>query len=118
MQNGQAVFTGGFTADHAQALRGLHLSGGTPGSSASPYFCLSDLAKHWPSKDRSARREVVMISDGVDPYYMEYDPDEPYLKAAIYDSVRAGTGRLLNLLGEPGHAAAAAAMKTTPARII
>ena len=31
-----------------------------------------------------------MISDGVDPYYMEYDPDEPYLKAAIDDSVRAG----------------------------
>lgn len=89
MQNGRAVFVGPLSADHALVLRALHLTGGMAGASASPYFCLSDLAQHWPSQDQAARREVVMVSDGVDPYYMRFDPDEPYLQAAIADSVRA-----------------------------
>jgi hypothetical protein len=89
MQNGQADFVGPLSADHAQVLRALHLPGGGPGASASPYFCLSDLAKRWPSQDQTARREVVMVSDGVDPYNMRYDPNNPYLEAAISDSVRA-----------------------------
>jgi hypothetical protein len=90
MQNGRAVFAGSLTADHAQVLRALHLPAGSPGSSASPYFCLSDLAKHWPSGDRGSRREVVMVTDGVDNYQPELNLDDPYLQAAIADSVRAG----------------------------
>ncbi len=89
MQNGSAVFAGPLSADHAEVLRGLHLPAGSPGSNASPYFCLSDLAKHWPSTDSAARREVVMVTDGIDPYNMELDLDNPYLQAAITDSVRA-----------------------------
>jgi hypothetical protein len=90
MQNGRAVFSGPLTSDHAQALKGLHLPLGQIGANASPYFCLSDLAQHWPSKDTNARREVVMITDGVDYYNPRYDPDDPYVQAAIHDSVRAG----------------------------
>jgi hypothetical protein len=89
MQNGQALFDGPLSTDHAQVLRALHLTGGPAGASASPYFCLSDLAKRWPSQDQAARREVVMVSDGVDPYNMRYDPENPYLQSAISDSVRA-----------------------------
>lgn len=90
MMNGQAVLTGPLSTDHAEVLRGLHIpSGGVPGVSASPYFCLSDLAKRWPSNNRQARREVVMVTDGVDYYDMRYDPQDPYLQAAINDSVRA-----------------------------
>lgn len=89
MQNGSAIFSGPLSADHAEVLRGLHLPAGSPGSSASPYFCLSDLAKHWPSTDREARREVVMVTDGIDLYHPELDMDDPYLQAAIADSVRA-----------------------------
>ena len=89
MQNGQADFVGPLSTDHALVLRALHLPGGGPGASASPYFCLSDLAKRWPSQDRTARREVVMISDGVDPFNMRYDPNNPYLESAITDAVRA-----------------------------
>jgi hypothetical protein len=89
MQNGAARFAGPLSTDHAQVLRALHLPGGGSGASASPYFCLSDLAKHWPSQDQAARREVVMVSDGVDPYAMRFDPNNPYLQAAISDSVRA-----------------------------
>jgi hypothetical protein len=90
MMNGRAVFVGPLTADHAAVLRALHLPGGSPGSSASPYFCLSDLAKNWPSGDRGARREVVMVTDGVDNYERRFDPEDPYVQAAIDDSVRAG----------------------------
>jgi hypothetical protein len=90
MENGRAAFAGPLSANPAEVEPGLHLTAGLSGSSASPYFCLSDLAKNWPSTDRAARREVVMITNGVDPYQMRYDPDDPYLLAAIQDSVRAG----------------------------
>jgi hypothetical protein len=90
MQNGRALFTGPLSEDRALVQKGLHLPGGVPGMNASPYFCISDLAKNWPSNDRTARREVIAITDGVDNYDRRYDPDDPYLQAAITDSVRAG----------------------------
>lgn len=90
MMNGRAAMTGPLSTDHAAVLRGLHIpSGGTPGVSASPYFCLSDLARNWPSNNPQARREVVMITDGVDYYDAHYDPEDPYMQAAINDSVHA-----------------------------
>ncbi|HEY1809489.1 MAG TPA: hypothetical protein VGG42_13055 [Acidobacteriaceae bacterium] len=89
MENGRAALSGPLTADHAQALRGLHLPSGEPEENGSPYFCLSDLAKHWPSSDPEARREVIMITDGVDYYERRYDPQDPYVLASIQDSVRA-----------------------------
>lgn len=90
MQNGRAVFAQNLTADHALAAKSIRLASGPPGSSASPYFCLSDLAKHWPSQDPKNRREVLMITDGVDRYSPRYDPNDPYMQAAIRDSQKAG----------------------------
>jgi hypothetical protein len=90
MENGRAALTGPLSSDAAEILNGLHLPVGGAGVSSSPYFCLSDLAKNWPSRDPHARREVVMITDGVDYYNLRYDPDDPYVQASIEDSVRAG----------------------------
>jgi len=90
MQNGRSALAGPFSADHAEVLRGLHLPAGSSGSNGSPYFCLSDLANHWPSGDTSARREVLMITDGVDEYERRFDPDDPYVQAAKSDAVKAG----------------------------
>jgi hypothetical protein len=90
MVNGQAVFGQPFTTDKNAALRALHLPGGSAGTSASPYFCLSDLAKHWPSQNAANRREVLAITDGIDPYEVRFDPEDPYVNAAIQDSIRAG----------------------------
>jgi hypothetical protein len=90
MSAGRAVIAGPLSLNHAGVAGELRLPGGTPGSNASPYFCLSDLAKHWPSADQSARREVVLISDGVDRYFERYDPEDPYVKTSIDDSIRAG----------------------------
>jgi hypothetical protein len=89
MQNGRAVFAAPLSADHDTILKSLRLPGGSAGTSASPYFSLSDLAKHWPSPASNARREVLMVTDGVDRYQMHYDPDDPYVQAAIDDAVRA-----------------------------
>ncbi len=89
MEYGRAALAGPLTADHQKAVSELHLPVGAPGMNASPYFCLSDLAKHWPSQDASARREVIMITDGVDYYNLRYDPEDPYLLGAIRDAVRA-----------------------------
>ena len=89
MEEGRAVFAEPFSSDPAVVLKSLHLPSGPPGASASPYFCLSDLAKHWPSQDASARREVVMVTDGVDNYDRRFDPEDPYVQAAIDDAVRA-----------------------------
>ena len=58
MDYGTARMTGPLTTDHQQAANGLHIPSGFPGEDASPYICLSDLAKHWPSNDRNARRIV------------------------------------------------------------
>lgn len=90
MENGVAQLSGPLTTDRDAALKGLHIPVGLPGEDASPYFCLSDLAKHWPSSDRQARREVVMITDGVDYYNPRFDPQDPYMEASIRDSLRAG----------------------------
>ncbi|MGH9353011.1 MAG: hypothetical protein ACRD2G_12765, partial [Terriglobia bacterium] len=57
---------------------------------ASPYFCISELAKDWPSRNADNRREVIAITDGIDPYEVRFDPDDPYVRTAINDSIRAG----------------------------
>lgn len=87
MENGRAAMAGQLSADHNQAINELHLPAGP---TSSPYFSLSDLAQHWPSEDRKARREVVLLTDGIDPNNQRFDPDDPYVQSAINDSVRAG----------------------------
>lgn len=88
MQNGIAKVQQGLTADHNSAAQSLRLPMGERGINGSPYFSLTDLIKHWPQT--SARREVLMITDGIDPYYGGWDPQDPYLSAAIEDAQRAG----------------------------
>jgi hypothetical protein len=88
MQNGTARVEQNLTGDHALAAKALRLPAGIPGINGSPYFSLTDLVKHWPSS--AARREVLMVSDGVDLYYGNRDPEDPYLSAAISDAQRAG----------------------------
>ncbi len=87
MQNGRAVLASPLSADHRQVVSELHLPGG---GSSNLYFSLSDLARHWPSQEARARREVVMLADGIDPNNPRFDADDPYVQAAINDSVRAG----------------------------
>ena len=88
MQNGVAKVAQNLTSDHALAAKAVRLPMGIGGVNASPYFSISDLVKHWPAT--TARREVLMASDGIDRYYESADLLDPYLDAAVDDAQRAG----------------------------
>src|ERR1700678_4328988 len=91
MRNGAPNLAQNFTNDHAQAVKSLRLPTGSAGINGSPYFCLSDLVKHWPGGDNNVRREVIMVTDGVDRYSgARFDPEDPYVQAATSDAQKAG----------------------------
>ena len=108
MQNGTVVPAGNitsFSTDHAAVAQTLHLPSGIPGSSASPYFCLSQFVKNWPgnaeaqpgqpvnSAPQHKARFVLMISNGVDPYNGStsvLNQDSPYVASTVQDAQRAG----------------------------
>jgi hypothetical protein len=98
MQNGIARIEQNLTSDHALAAKALRLPMGIRGANGSPYFSLSDLIKRWP--ESTARREVFMISDGIDLYYGTGDLLDPYLESAIDDAQRAGV--LVSAIYTPG----------------
>jgi hypothetical protein len=73
------------TTDHAQAGKALRLPIG--GSiNPSPYLSISDLLGKWPGSP--ARREILLISSGIDRLYG--GPNDPYLVEAIERAQRAG----------------------------
>ena len=88
MRNGTAVLAQPFTADHREAANRIRLPQAVPGENGSPYFALSDLVKRWPSNDRSARRAVLMLTDGVDRYYGTSVVDDPYVDEAVNSALK------------------------------
>ncbi len=74
-------------SDHEQAAAALRLPLGRITAGASPYLALSDLIKRWPTC--CVRREVVLISSGIDPLG-GLGPIDPYLDTAIEQAQRAG----------------------------
>ena len=91
MRNGTPNLVQKFTNNHTQAANALRLPVGQAGINGSPYFCLSDLIKHWPGGDSTVRREVIMVTDGVDRYSGgRFNPDNPYVQAATTDAQKAG----------------------------
>lgn len=101
LRNGAANIVAPLTTDHDQAARALRLPLGEPGVSASPYMGISDLVKKWPAS--GARREVLLISSGIDPYYSPPDQENPYLLKAIGDAQRAGILVHSIYFAEAGH---------------
>jgi len=98
MRNGIASVSQKPTSDHALAAKALRLPIGSGGVNGSPYFALNDLIKSWPKS--SDRREVLMISDGVDRYYDLNDMANPYLAEAIEKAQRAGV--VVSAIYNPG----------------
>jgi len=87
LRNGMARIESALTTDREQTAKSLRLPLGQPGISGSPYIAISDLIHKWPAAE--ARREVLLISSGVDPYSSP-TPQNPYLLTAIADAQRAG----------------------------
>ena len=90
MRNGSFELAQAFTVDHQKAASVLRLPMSIPGENGSPYFALSDLVKHWPSKQSTDRRAVLMLTDGVDRYYGAATMNDPYVDAAIHDTLKEG----------------------------
>ena len=90
MRNGGFALTQEFTTDHGKAAQAVRLPVSTPGINGSPYFALSYLIKHWPSKEQTNRRAVLLLTDGVDRYYNSFSTDNPYVQAAEKDAQKSG----------------------------
>jgi hypothetical protein len=92
MQNGTIRSEGGFSTNHEAVASQLRLPFSSAGASASPYFCLSEFVKHWPSNQPGARF-VLMVTNGVDPYNGRpsvLNQDSPFVQTAQEDAERAG----------------------------
>jgi hypothetical protein len=64
MSNATIQIAQNFTADHAAAAQAVRLPRGSLSSMDSPYLSLISLIKGWP--EQKVRREVLMVSDGID----------------------------------------------------
>jgi hypothetical protein len=105
MQNGTVRSAGrGFSNNHEEVASQLRLPFSSAGISASPYFCLSDFVKQWPSQQPGAR-VVLMLTNGVDPYNGSTSPlnqDSPYVENAQRDAQRAGVAVYSIYYGDSG----------------
>jgi hypothetical protein len=64
MRNATVQIVQNFTTDHEAAAKSLRLPLGSAGAYGSPYLSVIDLMKRWP--DSNNRREIVMVTDGID----------------------------------------------------
>ncbi|WP_158788384.1 hypothetical protein [Granulicella sp. L46] len=92
MQNGTVRGMNTFTANHQAAAAQLRIPMSVAGVNGSPYFTLSEFAKHWPSNQPGARF-VLLVTNGVDPYNGRpsvMNQNSPYVQTAQEDAQRAG----------------------------
>jgi hypothetical protein len=89
MRNGIAEVMAPFTRDHASAANSIRLALGPGGADVSPYDSLSDAIKKWPATG-AERKEVVMISSGIEALGGGYTTDNPYVDAGINAAIKAG----------------------------
>jgi hypothetical protein len=93
MQNGGVRITQNFTTEHDQVAKALRIPIGSAGAYGSPYLSVIDLMKRWP--ENSNRREVIMITDGIDRarrtmHYRGYNTNPDVTSASIV-AQRTGT---------------------------
>ena len=103
MRNGTVQIAQNFTNDHEQAAKALRLPLGSSGAYGSPYLSVIDLMKRWP--ERPVRREVVMVTDGIDrarggPRTFFSTASNPDVDSAA--SVAQRTGTIIYTIYSPG----------------
>jgi len=86
MSNATIQIVQNFTADHAAAAKAIRLPRGSVSSMDSPYLSLISLLKGWP--EQKVRREVLMVSDGIDRLR-----NDPATRAGYSPTYGGGTRR-------------------------
>ena len=89
MRNGMTQFTQQFTPDHAAAANAIRVVIGSGGADVNPYDSLTDAIGKWPNT-QAERREVVMISSGIEELGGGWYPDNPYVTEGIHSALKAG----------------------------
>lgn len=94
MRNGTVQIAQNFTTDHSQAAKALRLPIASSGAFGSPYLSAIDVMKRWPQS--SNRRELVMVTDGIDrfrggPRYRAFRYMSPDVDTASAVAQRTGT---------------------------
>ena len=89
MSNAAVQVAQNFTADHDLAAKALRLPRGNLSAMDSPYLSLISLVKGWPQQ--KVRREVLMLSDGIDRLH-GVQPARPTAQPVTPRSGRAPLG--------------------------
>jgi hypothetical protein len=89
MLNGLTRISHALSTDHAAVANSLRVALGSGGADVSPYDSLSDAVKHWPKRE-GVRREVVMVTSGIEGLGGGYAPQNQYVNAAISTAQREG----------------------------
>ena len=76
MSNASVQLTQDFTTDHALAAKAIRLPLGRMSTQDSPYLSLIDILKRWPQA--KLRREIIMVSDGIDRLRGTRDATNPF----------------------------------------
>jgi hypothetical protein len=94
MRNGTVRIAQNLTNDHDRVASAMRLPLASAGAYGSPYLSVIDLMKRWP--ESSNRREIVMITDGIDrlhggPRYRGFSYISPDVDSASAVAQRTGT---------------------------
>jgi hypothetical protein len=85
-QNGITQTVAPFSTDHGDVSRKVRITTGFPGASTSIYLSLMDVMKKFSSGN--ARREILVIADGIDRF--RGDPNSPDVALTIEKAQKAG----------------------------
>jgi hypothetical protein len=103
MQNATVQIAQDLTNDHAAAAKALRLPMGSTGAYGSPYLSVANLMKRWPESPN--RREVILVTDGIDRArrgmrYYGLGPVSPDVDSA--STIAQSTGTIIHSIYSPG----------------
>jgi hypothetical protein len=103
MRNTTVQIVQDFTTDHVAAAAALRLPFGSRAAFGSPYYSVIDLMKRWP--EGKNRREVLMVTDGIDRVNRHIGVRRGYSVNPTVDTATAfaqRTGTMIHTIYFPG----------------
>jgi hypothetical protein len=102
MRNANVQIAQNFTTNHAAAAKALRLPLGNVGAYGSPYLSVIDLMKRWPAGEN--RREVLMVTDGIDRARRGIPTRGLYINPDVDSAadVAMQTGTMIHTIYAPG----------------